>query len=67
MDKTHWSQQTFDSVDWLTHRRAITTSHIPKMIVTKSIHNLLPTGKRVHLYKRHYDHRCPSCEEEYED
>ena len=65
--KTGWSDETFDSVDWDSHKRAITTTQIPDMFVTKFIHNALPTGDRVHQYKKHYDHRCPSCGYEHED
>ena len=42
-------------------------SILPDRFVTKFVHDLLPTGRRVHLYKTYYDHRCPSCFADQED
>ena len=64
---TWWTPTIFHMVDWEAHARAISSSSLPDRFVTKFIHDLLPTGKRVHRYKPFYDHRCPSCYREYED
>ena len=65
--KYKWEDLTFHSIDWVAHRRAVTNNDLPDKFITKMIHNLLPTGKRVHRYKPYYDHRCPSCYQDYED
>ena len=57
----NWEPETVELVDWDAHTRAISNSKLPAHFVTKFIHNLLPAGKRVHRYKKHYDHHCPSC------
>ena len=42
-------------------------STLPDKFVTKFVHDLLSTGKRVHTYKIYYEHRCPSCFADQED
>ena len=42
-------------------------SILPDRFVAKFVHDLLPTGKRVHFYKTYYEHRCLSCFADEED
>ena len=64
---TSWSPTIFDSVDWISHGQAIRRCYHKKTFVVKFLHNLLPTGKRVHRYDPTYSHRCPSCQDPHED
>ena len=63
----HWTQTIFDQINWEAHKQSVSNSDLPGKFVSKLVHNLLPTGSRVHKYKPFYDHRCPSCGEPQED
>ena len=66
-ESTLWSPQTFDAVDWLPHGQALKRCYTKKSFLVKFLHNLLPTGKRVHRYAVTYCHRCPTCHAPQED
>ena len=59
-----WTNAVFQTVNWPAHQRTINTSNLPNSFVTKFVHDILPTGKVIHRYKKYYDHRCPSCSQE---
>jgi len=65
--KADWPEGVFHTIDCETHRTSILNIDLPNRFVTKFVHNMLPTGNRVHLYKTYYDDRCPSCFAEQED
>jgi predicted RNA-binding Zn-ribbon protein involved in translation (DUF1610 family) len=54
-------------VDWEAHSRAVSNTRETRIFITKLIHDLLPTGARVHRYKKYYVHHCPSCGANEED
>ena len=59
--KANWEDGVFNTIDWASHKSSVQNS------ILQVIHDLLPTGKRVHLNKEYYDHRCPSCFEDQEN
>jgi len=65
--KADWPKGVFHTIDWEAHRTSISNIDLPNRFITKFVHNMLPTGNIVHLYKTYYDHRCPSCFAEQED
>jgi ribonuclease HI len=62
-----WSPETFRIVDWEAFQSAVSNTRETRTFTIKLINDLLPTGKRVHLYKEYYDDRCPSCDSRQED
>ena len=60
-DSQWWNEDTFDTINWPAHYRALQRhrKHRPTMI--KYIHGLLPLGNRVHKYNEKYPPTCPSC------
>ncbi len=62
-----WSPETFQIVDWEAFQSAVGNTRETRTFTIKLINDLLPTGKRVHLYKEYYDDRCPSCDSHQED
>lgn len=65
--KAKWEEGVFNTIDWGSHKSSVQNSTLPDRFVTKFIHDLLPTGRRVHFYKTYFDHRCPSCFSDQED
>jgi len=65
--KAKWEEGVFETIDWGSHKSSVQNSILPDKFVTKFVHDLLPTGKRVHYYKIYYEHRCPSCFADQED
>jgi hypothetical protein len=61
--KTGWSQETFDTVAWEVHRRALNRLSKRKTILIKYLHDITPVGKQVHRYDPKYPAQCPSCDE----
>jgi hypothetical protein len=62
-----WSPETFRLVDWEALQSAVCNTRETRAFTIKLINDLLPTGKRVHLYKEYYDDCCPSCDSPQED
>jgi exonuclease III len=67
LQQENWTQTVFDSVAWDSHKMAIQRLYPQKKFICKLVHNLLPTGKRVHRYGTQYAHQCPSCQQPNED
>ena len=57
--KADWQEGVVHTIDWEAHRTSISNIDLPNRFVTKFVHNMLPTGNRVHLYQKYYDHRYP--------
>ena len=54
--KADWQEGVCHTIDWEAHRTSISNIDLQNRFVTKFVHNMLPTGNRVHLYKTYYDH-----------
>jgi hypothetical protein len=62
-----WTEATFQDIEWTAHGQAIKQFYDQRTFIVKYIHNLLPTGKRVHKYDTLHSHRCPTCQSPHED
>jgi hypothetical protein len=67
MDKFEWSQETYDSVDWVTHRRAVGRWEKRRTTIIKQIYRWLPVGKQVHRYDQKNNPGCSTCQAPLED
>jgi hypothetical protein len=67
IEKEQWTQDQFQVIALELHYIAVSRMYHHKKFICKLLHDMLPTGKRVHHYSSHYDHRCPSCRTPYED
>ena len=59
--KAKREEGVFNTIDWGSHKNSVQNSTLLDKFVTKFVHDLLPTEKRVHYYKAYYENRCPSC------
>jgi hypothetical protein len=60
--KTHWTDYTFDSVDWDAHGSALAQqSRSAQVRLLKFMHGWLPTMKRQKRYRLSSSSRCPIC------
>jgi hypothetical protein len=68
IEKHHWSNATFDTVNWAATRGAITGLTIPehRFVVKLSFHQL-PVGFRLRQRESHIPANCPSCDNPVED
>ena len=62
-EKNKWSRETFDSIDWEDHRRALNRLNKHRTILIKYLNGIAPVGKLVHEYDPKYPANCPSCQE----
>jgi hypothetical protein len=62
-----WSESTLESIDWLSHGRAINRNTIPQAHCCKLIHDKLPTNSIVSKYDDHRRAHCPQCQHDSED
>ncbi len=60
LERLHWDQFTFHSVDWATFGSVYQKSK-QRNFITKFCFYTLPTGDRLHRRDSSYDNRCPTC------
>jgi hypothetical protein len=61
--KNNWDSETFETIAWEPHRRAINRHNKKKVTMVKYLNGIIPVGKRVSRYDKKYSAQCPSCEE----
>ena len=62
MEKYHWTEHTFNRVDWKAHYTVITKFPRPQQItLVKYIHGWLATTKRRHREQQSSTNRCTLC------
>ncbi len=67
MYRNEWTHANMDMVHWEAHSQALRKNFLHRTFLVKFIHDKLPVGKMIALYKNTFDHRCPSCQDEFED
>ena len=60
-NKFNWSNETFNSVDWVAHGRAINANFPLRHFIIKYIHDWLPLGHLRSRYASFYQDSCPLC------
>ncbi len=60
LERLHWDQFTFKSVDWATFGSVYVQSK-QRNFITKFCFYTLPTGDHLHPRNSSYDNRCPTC------
>ncbi|KAL7565834.1 hypothetical protein ACA910_007394 [Epithemia clementina (nom. ined.)] len=63
----HWHSVVFDTIDWVSHGRALRGVYQHRSFVIKFVHNWLPLGAHVSRYKPYYPASCPVCSHPVED
>jgi transcriptional regulator of met regulon len=61
-----WTSDTFNMIDWESHRQALNRLPKHRTILIKFLNNMAPVGKLVHRYNPKYPTQCPSCPEQVE-
>jgi hypothetical protein len=56
-----------DMIYWEAHGQALQKNLLHRTFLVKFIYDKLPAGKMIARYKDTFDHRCPSCQDEYKD
>ena len=60
--KYDWSDETFQDIDWETHRRALRKLQKHKVTLIKHVNNYSPVGALISRYDPKYTAECPTCE-----
>lgn len=61
-----WSKETLASIDWDIYAMVYTKFQRTRTFFSKFGWKQLPTGGRLHKWTPSFDHRCPSCNQEFE-
>jgi hypothetical protein len=62
-----WSNEEIDDIDWAAQGRALQRHDKRRETMVKYLNDILPLGKRVHMYDPKYPPTCPSCPAPIED
>ena len=65
-ERFHWDPITLESIDWDTYSIAYKPYARTRTFFSKNGWKQLPIGSRLHRWTPSYDHRCPSCDQDYE-
>jgi hypothetical protein len=66
MERNHWTQHTFQTINWPAHGSALKARIDRRTHLTKLVHGILPTGKVLHR-KNMLRNQCPACRQSVED
>ena len=61
-----WDPETLASIDWDVYSMVYTKFARTRTFFTKVGWKQLPTGARLHKWTPSFEHRCPSCDQEFE-
>ena len=66
-DASWWDQTTLNTIDWVAHGQALGRREKQQPTYVKYVHQILPLGKRTHIYDSKYPSNCPTCTAPVED
>jgi Reverse transcriptase-like len=61
--KNKWEQETFETIAWEPHRRALNRHRKKTVTMVKYLNGIIPLGKVVSRYDKKFSAQCPSCDE----
>lgn len=61
--KYEWTDTTFESINWTTNGKAVRSQRHRKTLITKLVHDILPTNRVQHHWNSQHCNKCALCKQ----